>query len=473
MKVVVKLVNENLAHARGGEVVLCKRGDSKLWQARYKLKVLQIRSNFFGACVLFVLGFCTIDLAFADNLRTLDSLISKGLLSYPSILSREASKDAAGDELTAAKLKFLPNLSFRTERQDVAYRGQTPSNMSATNITISQPLFLDGGIIAGYKKADAKLSAADYALLESREEVSKRIINAYTEWVKSWLKIQALEDSVRLHEKFVEMINRRHEQGVASGADKDLGISRLHQAQAELDSQRSMESTALTTLSELVGEPIARLDLMSSVAKHVAIPNRSDGISRAQIQSVSVQKFKHEAEAAEQEAKEIRAQATPQVSLQAQRQVGNIYVPGAQGYDMYGVIVTYNSGGGFSSIASASAAFERAKAARHQIDTAKRELADRLNAEYNEYEFALLKKESLIRASKLTGDIASSYDRQYLVGRKSWLDLMNSVREQAQTKVQLADAEGGLLGASRRLMIYIDGTMPLEPPPEKAVSLKP
>ena len=41
MKLKVKLVNENLAHARGGEVVLYKRGDSARWQARYKLKDLK------------------------------------------------------------------------------------------------------------------------------------------------------------------------------------------------------------------------------------------------------------------------------------------------------------------------------------------------------------------------------------------------------------------------------------------------
>ena len=41
MKVDVTLVNANLAHARGGEVVLYKRGDSKRWQARYKLKDLK------------------------------------------------------------------------------------------------------------------------------------------------------------------------------------------------------------------------------------------------------------------------------------------------------------------------------------------------------------------------------------------------------------------------------------------------
>jgi integrase len=40
-KIAVTLVNENLAHVRNGEVVLYKRGDSKRWQARFKLKDLK------------------------------------------------------------------------------------------------------------------------------------------------------------------------------------------------------------------------------------------------------------------------------------------------------------------------------------------------------------------------------------------------------------------------------------------------
>ena len=414
----------------------------------------------------------SVSYAAGSNVLTLEDLLYQALSSYPTILSRQATKEAAQTDLTAAKLKFLPSPSFSTQRNQVAYSGQPGTRQPATNITVTQPLFLDGGIIAGYNKADARLSAADYGLLETREDVSKRLINAYTEWLKAYLKLKALEDNVRLHEKFAGMIGRRFEQGVASGADKDLGFSRLHQAQADLDTQRSMESTALTSISELVGEPIRREDLVGSIAKPMNPPRRTDGIARAQAQSVTVQRYKYEAEAAEQEAKEIRAQALPQLSFQAQRQIGNAYVPGAQGFESYGLVLSYSPGGGLSSVAGASAAFERAKAATLQVEASKRELTDRLNADYNEYEFALLKKENLQRSVNLTGDIAASYDRQYLVGRKSWLDLMNSVREQAQTKVQLADAEGSLLGASRRLMVYIDGTMPFDLPPERTVNKK-
>lgn len=401
----------------------------------------------------------------AQTTHTIDTLIRQALASYPTILSRQASKDAAQTDLTAAKLKFLPNPSFNTQRNEVHMDGGGGVNrMPATGITVSQPIWMGGALVAGYNKADAKLSAADFALLETREDVSKRLITGYTEWLKAWFKIQALEENVQLHEKFAGMITRRYDQGVASGADKDLGMSRLHQARAELDTQRSIEQSSLTTISELVGEPVSRQHLIAKLAKHITIPSRKDGLTKAQAISVTVQRYKFEAEAAEAEAKEIRAQALPQVSFQAQRQIGNAYVPQAQGFNAYGLVVNYAPGGGFSSVASASAAMDRARAATMQVETAKRELTDKLNAEYNEYEFSLLKKENLQRSANLAGDISASYDRQYLVGRKSWLDLMNSVRERAQTKVQLADAEGGLIGASRRLMVYIDGTQQFEGP---------
>lgn len=395
--------------------------------------------------------------ASANNV-TLNDLIVQALSSYPTILARQSSRDAAKTDLTVAKLKFLPNPSVSTQRNQVAYTNSSVTNLPATNVTISQPIFMGGGLVAGYNKADARLSAADFTLLETREEISRRIIIAYTEWYKAYLKILAFEESVQLHEKFVGLITRRYEAGVASGADRDLSISRLMQAKADLDAQRSIEASSLTTISQLSGQSVERPDLIARIAKPVAIPKRQDGIFQALAVSVTIQRLKFEAEAAQHEAKEIRAQALPQVSFQAQRQIGNTYVPGYPGYDMYGLVVSYAPGGGFSSVAATSAAFDRAKSSSMQVEVSKRDLSDRLNAEYNEFEFSQLKKESFQRSADLSSDISASYDRQYLVGKKSWIDLMNAVRERSQTRVSLADADGGLLGSSYRLAIYINGT---------------
>jgi adhesin transport system outer membrane protein len=146
---------------------------------------------------------------------SLEGLIRQALSSYPSILSKQASKDAAISEVDSAKLKFLPSPSISTQMNQVTYSGAEPANLPGKTITISQPLLLDGGLVAGYRKAQARLSAADYSILEAREDVAKRLITYYAEWLRAWLKIQALEENLRLHEKLVGTITRRFQQGVA------------------------------------------------------------------------------------------------------------------------------------------------------------------------------------------------------------------------------------------------------------------
>jgi adhesin transport system outer membrane protein len=398
-------------------------------------------------------------LAFGSNTHSLDGLIREALSSYPSILSRQATKDGAITDLTAAKLKFLPNPSFNTQRNQVSFDGGTSaSQMPSSNITISQPLLLDGGVIAGYNKADAKLNVADFALLETREEIGRRVVTSYSDWLKAWLKIQALEDSIKVHEQLVSLITRRYEQGVASRADRDLGLSRLYQSRADLQAQNSQESTMLTALSELTGLQVTRQQLIKQLPNVALIPNRKDGVPRALNISVAIQRSSFEAKASIYEAKEIRAQALPQLSFQAQRQIGNAYVPNAQGFNSVGLVLSFTPGGGLSTVATASAAQDRARASTIQVETFKRDLTERLNSEYNEFEFSKLKKESLSASVTLASEISSSYDRQYLVGRKSWLDLMNAVRELTQTRMQLAEVEGSLIGSTHRLKIYVEGT---------------
>ena len=398
----------------------------------------------------------------AQNLA-LDNLLEQSLTSYPTILAKHANREAAKSDLLAAKLLFFPAPSASTQRNQVSYSNQIgSSNLPATTLTISQPLLVDGGIISGYKRADANLSAADYSILETREEVAKRLITNYAEWIKAYKKIIALENSVSEHQKLADLITRRFTAGVASGNDRDLGISRLNQAQAELETQRSIESTALTSIGELVGAPIVRSNLVGTISTAVKVPKRNEGISAALVSNPTLKRLSFEAEAAESLAKQTLSQGLPQLSVQAQRQIGNAYTPGWPSYNMVGLVATFAPGSGFSSIASANAAFERARSASIMVDAGKRDLQDRLNADYNEYEFSSLKKGSLEQSATLSNEISASYDRQYLVGKKSWLDLLNAVRERAQTNSLLADVEGSLVGASQRIKIYIYGTAPID-----------
>lgn len=394
---------------------------------------------------------------------SLENLLEQSLSSYPTILAKHSNKEAAKSDQLGAKLQFLPALSANIQRNQVAYANQTESsNLPSSTLTISQPLLIDGGIIAGYKKANANLSSANFSILETREEVARRLITNYAEWIKAYKKVISLELSVREHQNLAELITRRFNAGVASGNDKDLGISRLNQAKAELDTQKSIESTALSSISELVGNTITRNNLVESISPVSKIPNRNEGLNAALVNSPMIKRLGFDAEAAKSLANQTLSQGLPQLSAQAQRQIGNAYTPGWPSYNMVGLVLTFTPGSGFSSVANAKAAFERAQSATIMVEAGKRDLRDRLNADYNEYEFSLLKKSSLQQSATLSNEISASYDRQFLVGKKSWLDLLNAVRERAQTNSLLADVEGSLVGASHRIKIYVYGTASID-----------
>jgi adhesin transport system outer membrane protein len=394
---------------------------------------------------------------------SLENLLEQSLSSYPTILAKHSNKEAAKSDQLGAKLQFLPALSANIQRNQVAYANQTgSSNLPSSTLTISQPLLIDGGIIAGYKKANANLSSADFSILETREEIARRLITNYAEWIKAYKKVISLELSVSEHQNLAELITRRFNAGVASGNDKDLGISRLNQAKAELDTQKSIESTTLSSISELVGNTITRNNLVESISPVSKIPNRNEGLNAALVNSPMIKRLGFDAEAAKSLANQTLSQGLPQLSAQAQRQIGNAYTPGWPSYNMVGLVLTFTPGSGFSSVANAKAAFERAESALIMVDAGKRDLRDRLNADYNEYEFSLLKKSSLQQSATLSNEISASYDRQFLVGKKSWLDLLNAVRERAQTNSLLADVEGSLVGASHRIKIYVYGTASID-----------
>jgi adhesin transport system outer membrane protein len=406
----------------------------------------------------------TNDRLLAAPRRTLDSLLQQAQESHPTIRYSQMAREAATLDLSSAKLKFMPSVSVSRQQGSLSYDGQQSSRVAPTTLTLTQPLFQGGALEAGQQKANARLSGAHQGLREARQEVGRKLISAYGDWLRAWTKIRALEDNVALHEKLAGLISRRVGELVAPRIDADLAEARLMIARADLQAQRTLQNAALSSIGQLVGEPLQHADLVGAAASVIPPPPFEQALEKALQASPAMERLGFEAEAAREESREIRAQALPQVALQLQRQVGNATGSSLPGYSAVMLMVSYASGNGFATLRTAEAAQTRAEAAKLQVEMARRELIERLTADFNEYEHASLRFLSLQKSVELSGEISGSYDRQYLVGRKSWMDLMNAVREQAQNRVALADAEVTLLVTSRRIAIYVNGIQPVTAP---------
>lgn len=394
---------------------------------------------------------------------TLDQLLVQAMSTYPSIRAQESNRNAASEDVRAARLRYFPSPSVSTQGGRVNYSGngaERDSNRPVTTFSITQPLYMGGALDAGRDRTAARLDAAEHAITETRQEVGRRVVNAYAEWKRAYLKVVAMQESVAMHEKLLGLIERRAQSGIATDADTALARSRLSQARAEFESYRSAEQTQRISLGELTGQPWTSAELASSVAQPVSVPVRETGMAQAMEVSPTLRRLAQEVKVAGATAREARAQGRPQVQLQVARQVGNTPASGNPNYTSVGLVVQYAPGAGLSSYAAANSAYQLIGVAEQQLETARSELRERVGAEYSDLEFAERRKAALQESAALADDVSASYDRQYRVGRKTWIDLMNAVRERAQASTMLADVEASLLGASRRISIYTGKLFP-------------
>ena len=149
----------------------------------------------------------------------------------------------------------------------------------------------------------------------------------------------------------------------------------------------------------------------------------------------------------------------PQVSLGYERQFGELLF--AQEREQIFVSVEFQPGAGMSARALTSAANSRLKANHNEIEAAERELRRQVQIAWQEREAArgqLLPSRRLVSATK---EVVESYLRQYTVGRKSWLDVLNAQREFVQAEFTLSDYRALLLNSSYRLQI-LSGSLPLQ-----------
>ena len=397
--------------------------------------------------MLFLSLMTGVNTAWAD---ALDDLIYSADSTHPSIASKNMLKKSAESDLKAAKLSFLPSVGISTEPLTKAFGGGDSGSKSYGSISLTQPIF-GGGIYSNYKIAKEKLNIAQWAVLEQKNAIALQVVNAYVAWFNASKKFEAAKENVGLYENFTRMMKNRVAAGVSAENDSTLSSARLSQAQSDLAGYQAAEYQALINLNQLVGKNLNRNDLLGKALLATIVPD--EVIQRVLSVSPTLKKLEASVTLAEKEADYVMSQAYPQVSLQAKRLFADSVVNGASPNSI-SLIVSYSSGNGFSSLAKGSAANSRIDAAKLDIESAKKDIVVRVNQEITDYKFAQIRNSSLKLNSNLTRSISESYGRLYIVGKKSWLDLMNAVREGMQTKLNLADVESTLLGSARRLKVY-------------------
>jgi adhesin transport system outer membrane protein len=287
-------------------------------------------------------------------------------------------------------------------------------------------------------------------------------MQAYGDWLSAYLKTLANEKSLATHLRLRDQVNRRLSEGASAQSDLTLAVTRLESISADVTAARAQTEVALARLGQLLGGPVDG----ALLAQAVAPPREYANAGRTGVQallemalSINPSVAKAQAQARVQEAVigERRADLSPELFARIERQYGNYNYPNGAPENRLFVGLNSRFGAGLSTLSNIEAARTQYAAALTEIEAQSRTVSELVLSDYAQAVSTASRTVSIQMSLKAAADVSTSYDRQFLAGRKSWLDVMNAARELAQTETQLADLQSTLVLVTWRLAAYTRG----------------
>lgn len=402
--------------------------------------------------------------AYAKNSdHTLGGLINTALNYHPSIKASARLESASEQEVDIAEWQYFPTPSLsvsqvKASKTDVNFNGDN----RVITLGLTQPLWTGGSLSADLKRAQAELEIKKSQSSVVKRDLVLRLVNSYSVWLASYLKLEAYQSSQKEHQLLQERIKRRIEQGLSSSSDLALVSSRLLQAEANLNSAKIRHKNAFLQLQEVVGRELNSKDMIANISADYPIQGELQPLlanaliidpklieSRAKIKSLR----------AAYKASEARFQ--PAINLKLERQWGNFNSKNTKTENRVFIDMVSRFGAGLSNFSNARKAKFEAQSSEFEIESVRDSIKQRFEGEWLSRKSLIKQKKVLSEALISSKKIQQSWYRQFLAGRKQWQDVMNSIREVSQLESQLADTIAESLLVTWRLGIRIDGALKL------------
>ncbi len=390
--------------------------------------------------------------ASADADSYMNTLIAQAIQSHPLIGSARAEQQATTQSIRAAKLNMLPAPTISS--------GYDPDDGMVSQLQIRQSLWTGGKLTANVNQAIFDDKAATEYIYEQQNQVAKTTIEAWQSYMAAITKQSVYYDNLQLLAEFEAMMQRRVSQGVSARVEMDLVTNRILQEQNAYQGAVEQQRIAIARLEQIAGRRISTTELPT--------PNLSELVSRAKGYTQAFEKMAfdqasfynptvvrehYRVEAAKQGVKSLQSSRYP--TLYAQYEYDYYHDDKDDNNDdgEFSVGLSYDPGAGFSNLALAKASEARVNSLVQSKEASRRLVLETIQTQYQQFASAQDQERSLIAAVAGAQIVVSSYRRQFIAGRKSWLEVLNAVREHSQYQVQLVESRVAVIAAYYKLQV--------------------
>jgi outer membrane protein, adhesin transport system len=382
----------------------------------------------------------------------LPGLLRETLEQHPGVVSARQQQAAAAQDTANARWQYFPTPSVSVQQGNQGATATLDSKVRTASL--QQPLWTAGRLGAQVDRALANEQVSAAALEEVRQDLALRVLSGWSSVQSALLRLTAFQKSLDTHDRLLKQVVRRRDEGASADSDVMLARSRMESVRADVMGSRIQLETALEQLSQLTGRKVQAHEVpLHSVAP---LPERlvvDMWVGKALERAPSLTKAQARVQAQTAELAIAQASLWPEVFARIEKKHGDVNQYRTTAY----IGMEASLGAGLSKQTAAASAQARLQSLQSDVQSQQRTVTEQVRSDFAQWVSASQRSAMLASVVSASENVAESWSRQFLSGRKSWQEVMNAAREQAQNEVQLSDVQAQALLLGKRLVIYADG----------------
>lgn len=394
----------------------------------------------------------------------LEDVVSGAVLSNPEVKTVVNARNAVFEEERQARGGFYPKIDFAAGIGYEWTSNNTTRNSPSgddveltrkeTSLSLRQMLF-DGFLTdSEVDRHAARLEARNYRVREVAEEIALEVTRQYLEVLKRQELLNQANETLYNHVRIYDQIKRRSESGIGALSAIEQAEGRLALAEVNVLTAENNLADAKVNYQRVVGE-LPPEQLESPMFDLASLPAGSEeAVTRALKNHPTLKLAQADIEAAQAQYESARSLMYPKLHFEVDR-TWNSDIDGVEGdnEDLTAMLrLRYNLYNGGSDKA-------RIRQTQHQINEASeirnnahRQAIQGIELSWNAYEILTRQIKYLEQHVMSSAATRDAYQKQFNIGQRSLLDLLDTENEVFSSKNAFIAAKYDHLLSQYRLL---------------------
>lgn len=397
--------------------------------------------------------------------RTMKESIQQAVLSHPDVQGAWHAFRASEEEQEAARGGYRPriDLSASVGWENLGgsgYDGRDQHNYfrEGAYLTLSQMLY-DGGLTRSQvKKFGYAKNAKYYDLRASMEKIALLAFRSHDDVNRYREMIRLAKQNLERHEEIMKLVQSRSRAGLESAANMEVVKGRVALARVNLITEEGNLHDASTQYLRTVGEmPDEEMEWGGIDLKRPDSPE--EALRLGMLSSPRQNGVAQSVQSTRLALEEQKAKLSPRVELRGGLNLENDTdgTKGRKDKSMIELVIRYNLYNGGTDEATIRRFVELYKQSEEILKETEREVTQALLVAYNDIDTFHKQLEHLDQHQKSAEAMEAAYRKQFEVGRRSLLDLLDAQNESFQAKRAYINALFSYEGAKASYLHEVGG----------------